>query len=45
MLARVLFEFDLELMEPSKSWLENLKNFNLWQKDPLMVKLKPVVRS
>lgn len=44
-LARVLFEFDLELMEPSKSWLENLKNFNLWQKDPLMVKLKPVVRS
>ena len=44
-LARVLFEFDLELMEASKSWLQNLKNFNLWQKDPLMVKLKPVVRS
>lgn len=44
-LARLLFEFDLELMEPSKSWLENLKNFNLWQKDPLMVKLRPVVRS
>ena len=44
-LARVLFEFDLELMETSKSWLENLKNFNLWQKDPLMVKLRPVIRG
>ena len=44
-LARVLFEFDLELMESSKSWLEDLKNFTLWQKDPLMVKLKPVIRT
>lgn len=44
-LARVLFDFDLELMESSKSWLENLKSFTLWQKDPLMVRLKPVVRG
>ena len=44
-LARVLFEFDLELMESSESWLENLKNFTLWQKDPLMVRLRPVVRD
>ena len=44
-LARVLFEFDLELMESSKLWLEDLKNFTLWQKDPLMVKLKPVIRA
>ncbi|KAF6229935.1 hypothetical protein HO133_004272 [Letharia lupina] len=43
-LARVLFEFDLELMESSNSWLEDLKNFTLWQKDPLMVRLRPVVR-
>lgn len=43
-LARVLFEFDLELMESSTSWLENLKNFTLWMKDPLMVRLKPVIR-
>ena len=42
-LARMLFEFDLELMESSRSWLEDLKNFAFWQKDPLMVKLKPVV--
>lgn len=28
-LARVLFEFDLELMESSKSWLDNLKSFAL----------------
>ena len=44
-LARVLFEFDLELMESSNSWLEDLKNFTLWQKDPLMVRLRPVVRG
>ena len=44
-LARLLFEFDLELMESSKLWLENLKNFALWQKDPLMVTLKPVIRA
>ena len=44
-LARVLFEFDLELMKSSKSWLENLKNFGLWQKDPLMVRLRPVIRD
>ena len=44
-LARVLFEFDLELMESSKLWLKDLKNFTLWQKDPLMVKLKPVMRA
>ena len=44
-LARVLFEFDLELMESSKSWLEGLRNFTLWEKGPLMVKLKPVIRA
>ncbi|CAF9936538.1 MAG: hypothetical protein ALECFALPRED_006883 [Alectoria fallacina] len=44
-LARVLFEFDLELMDSSRSWLENLKVFFLWQKDPLMVRLRPVFRD
>lgn len=44
-LARMLFEFDLELMESSMSWLENLKNSTLWQKDPLMVRLRPVIRG
>ena len=43
-LARVLFEFDLELMEASASWLGGLRNWALWQKDPLMVRLTPVVR-
>ena len=44
-LARVLFEFDLELTNPNELWLERLKNFGLWQKDPLMVTLKPVLRN
>ena len=44
-IARVLFEFDLELMESSELWQENLKCYILWQVDPLMVKLTPVIRS
>ena len=44
-LARVLFEFDLELTNSNELWLERLKNFALWQKDPLMVNLKPVLRN
>jgi hypothetical protein len=44
-LARILFEFDLELVNSSELWLERLKNFSLWQKDPLMVNLKPVIRN
>lgn len=44
-LARVVLDFDMELMAGSGSWLKGLKNFTLWQKDPLMVRLRPVVRN
>jgi len=44
-LARVLWNFDLELTEESKNWREGMKIFILWEKPPLFVKLKPVVRS
>ena len=41
-LARVLFNFDLELDEArTRNWL-NQKSFILWEKPPLWVKLKPV---
>jgi len=42
--AKVLFSFDLELSDESKDWLKNNKVFGLWEKPPLMVKLRPVKR-
>ena len=41
-LARLLLDFDMELVKGSEGWLEGLKNFTLWQKEPLMVRLRPV---
>jgi hypothetical protein len=38
-LARVIWNFDIELVESSKSWMETLKVYGLWEKPPLMVKL------
>jgi cytochrome P450 len=41
-LAKVLFNFDLELDKARTSnWLDQ-KVFTLWEKPPLWVKLKPV---
>jgi hypothetical protein len=40
MLASVLLHFDLELAAESSDWM-NQQCFNLWEKSPLMVKLKP----
>lgn len=43
-MAKVLFNFDLELMPESKDWMEGQKVFTLWEKPSLMVKLHPVQR-
>ncbi len=40
-LAHILFNFDMELAEPSNDWMDQ-KIFTLWYKKPLMVYLKPV---
>lgn len=43
-LARILFNFDLELVEPmKKDWVENMPAFTFWEKTPLMVRLTPAV--
>ena len=42
--AKVLYNFDLELMDESREWMKNQKIFALWEKPPLMVKLHPVNR-
>jgi hypothetical protein len=39
--ARVFYSFDLELCPESKNWKEQLV-FTLWEKVPLMCKLKAV---
>jgi len=44
-LARLLWNFDLELDERSRRWIYEMKMFLLWEKQPLYVKLTPVVRD
>ncbi|VUC29307.1 unnamed protein product [Clonostachys rosea] len=41
LLAQLLYNFDLELCEESKDWADQ-KVFVLWEKKPLLCKLKPV---
>lgn len=39
-LARTVFNFNLELVEPEKGdWIENMPAFTFWEKTPLMFKL------
>lgn len=42
-LARLIYNFDLELVDPNKDWLDQ-KVFFLWRKPPLHVYLTPVQR-
>jgi aspirochlorine biosynthesis cytochrome P450 monooxygenase len=44
-LARLLWNFDLELSEESNSWADGIKVFMIYQRPSLMVKLRPVVRD
>jgi hypothetical protein len=41
-MAKLLFEFDMELQTESEDWLARNKVFTLWEKPPLMVSLRPV---
>jgi len=43
-LTKVLFNFDLELVDKTGGWMKNQLVFTLWQKPSLMVKLHPVKR-
>jgi len=42
-LSKILWNFDIELCEESRNWA-NQRQFMLWEKKPLMVRLKKVVR-
>lgn len=43
-MCRLLWNFDLELPEDSRNWLKEQKTFNLWEKNPLHIRLKTIVR-
>lgn len=38
-MAKVLFNFDMELADSSEDWWSTQNTFFVWQKKPLMVKL------
>lgn len=44
-LARIIWNFDLELVDECKGWAMNMKIFLLWEKSDLCVNLKSVVRG
>jgi len=39
-LAAVLISFDVELHRDSTGWMDQQKNYLVWEKPPLYVKLK-----
>jgi len=39
-LTKVLFAYDLELVDKERDWMDQ-KVFALWDKGPMMVKVKP----
>jgi hypothetical protein len=41
-LARLIFNFDLELVEKETDWMKDMKAYTIWKKPQLMVKLTPV---
>ncbi|CAN8105332.1 unnamed protein product [Discula destructiva] len=44
-LSRILWNFDLKLADDSQGWIQRQKAFIMWNKPPLNVYLKPVVRA
>ena len=43
-MAKVIWNFDIELVDKTSDWFDQ-KVFTLWEKIPLMVRLKPVQRD
>lgn len=40
-IARLLWNFDIELTADSRDWLQRQKSYLMWEKGGLYVKLKP----
>ncbi|KAI1115913.1 cytochrome P450 [Nemania sp. NC0429] len=43
-LAKIVFNFDMSLADDSRDWLKDQKAYTVWEKPPLNIHLKPVVR-
>lgn len=43
-LAKMIWNFDLELMPECKNWPSDQYIYTTWEKVPLMIKLHPVKR-
>lgn len=43
-LAKILFNFDIELVDKKQDWMAGQKVYTLWNKPSLMVRLTPVHR-
>lgn len=43
-IARLVWNFDMSLAHESEGWMEKQRVFNFWEKPPLKVHMKPVVR-
>jgi hypothetical protein len=41
-LARLIYEFDLELMPESRTWMHRQRAMLAWAKGPLMIQIRPV---
>ncbi|GJC89806.1 trichothecene C-15 hydroxylase [Colletotrichum liriopes] len=44
-LARIIYDFDIQLTEGNGPWIERQRAFGLWERIPLNVYLKPVARE
>jgi hypothetical protein len=44
-IARLIWNFDIELADKDRDWFQDQKVFFLWEKRPLMMKLTPVKRQ
>lgn len=44
-MAKLIWNFDMELNTKSRTWLERSRVFTLWEKPPLLVRLTPVKGS
>ena len=44
-MARIIYEFDMELADECKDWLKNAKVYTIWEKEPLLVRFTPVKRG
>jgi hypothetical protein len=39
-LARIIYNFDMELVDKNSDWMRNQKVYIIWRKSELLIKLK-----